>query len=247
MSAEAKITARTGCMRKNVIKCHLAAWMEVCYDILVERNETGQTAAYAKQGMRPLPTGSGFFVPQYVRNDTQTQAGAIRQREIGMAERRRQHGGRRKGVEKEMTQEDKRQALALYFLKGMEAGEIAEQMRVPVSSVLGALGDETLMEPYRRGSEAAKLRAQICVNESADLAARLQAELLRQSDTAQGQRAAKDILDRAGVKTKEGVQSEITIRFAGDVPEIGMPARKGAKEKRMKKRAERKKEEGHDA
>ena len=37
------------------------------------------------------------------------------------------------------------------------------------------------------------------------------------------QRAAKDILDRAGVRMKKEEKGEITIRFLSGMPELGMP------------------------
>ena len=99
---------------------------------------------------------------------------------------------------------DKRcgEVLHAYFEEGLEAEEIARQMKLSQRSVLAVLSDKRRLEPYHTRSEAAKLRAQICVNESAEEAARRQAELMRNqeaSDTV-SQRAAKDILDRAGVR-----------------------------------------------
>ena len=40
------------------------------------------------------------------------------------------------------------------------------------------------------------------------------------------QRAAKDILDRAGVRLAKEEKGEITIRFVSGVPELGMPRRR---------------------
>ncbi|MGN0996481.1 MAG: hypothetical protein ACI4PG_06210 [Candidatus Ventricola sp.] len=119
------------------------------------------------------------------------------------------------------------EALRAYFEEGLEPEEIAARLRVTVRSVLSALGDKRLLEPYHRRSEAAKLRAQICVNESAEEAARRQAELMRNqeaSDTV-SQRAAKDILDRAGVRVPKEDRKEITITFTEGMPDIGMPKR----------------------
>ena len=119
------------------------------------------------------------------------------------------------------------EALRAYFEEGMEPEEIAARLKVTVRTVLAALGDKRLLEPYHRRSEAAKLRAQICVNESAEEAARRQAELMRNqeaSDTV-SQRAAKDILDRAGVRVAREDKKDVTIRFSGEPPKIGMPRR----------------------
>ena len=100
-------------------------------------------------------------------------------------------------------------------------------MKLSQRSVLAVLSDKRRLEPYHTRSEAAKLRAQICVNESAEEAARKQAQLLRDGETAQAvtQRAAKDILDRAGVRVAKEDKKDVTIRFSGETPKIGMPRR----------------------
>lgn len=124
---------------------------------------------------------------------------------------------------------DKRcgEVLHAYFEEGLEAEEIARQMKLSQRSVLAVLSDKRRLEPYHTRSEAAKLRAQICVNESAEEAARKQAQLLRDGETAQAvtQRAAKDILDRAGVRVPKEDRKEITITFTEGMPDIGMPKR----------------------
>lgn len=119
------------------------------------------------------------------------------------------------------------EALRAYFEEGLEPEEIAARMRVSERSVRAVLGDKALLEPYRMRSEAAKLRAQICVNESAEEAARRQAELMRSQEEKSdvSQRAAKDILDRAGVCMPKEGRKEITITFADGMPELGMPRR----------------------
>lgn len=119
------------------------------------------------------------------------------------------------------------EVLHAYFEEGMEAEEIAAEMKLSLRSVLGVLSDERRLAPYHARSEAAKLRAQICVNESAEEAARKQAKLLRDGETAQAvtQRAAKDILDRAGVRVAKADKKDVTIRFAGEAPKPGMPRR----------------------
>ena len=119
------------------------------------------------------------------------------------------------------------EVLHAYFEEGLEAEEIARQMKLSQRSVLAVLSDKRRLEPYHTRSEAAKLRAQICVNESAEEAARKQAQLLRDGETAQAvtQRAAKDILDRAGVRVAREDRKDVTIRFSGETPRIGMPKR----------------------
>jgi len=117
--------------------------------------------------------------------------------------------------------------LKAYFEDGMETEKIAGKLRIAEKTVLGVLSDRTRLEPYHKRSEAAKLRAQICVNESAEEAARKQAELLRDGETAQTvtQRAAVDILNRAGVRMAKEDKSDVRITFSGGTPEIGMPKR----------------------
>ena len=123
------------------------------------------------------------------------------------------------------------ETLQAYFEEGLEAEAIAQKLKVTVRSVERVLGDKTLLKPYQERSEAAKLRAQIYVNESAEEAARRQAELLRADEDEKARRlsqqAAKDILDRAGIRVPKSEKRDITSRFAGGMPEIGMPTRGG--------------------
>ena len=104
---------------------------------------------------------------------------------------------------------------------------IASRLGVSVRSVSAVLRDPAALAPYRARSEAAKLRAQICVNESAEEAAKKQAALLMVETESVRQRAAKDILDRAGVRMAKEDRGDVTIRFAGGAPVLGMPKREG--------------------
>ena len=130
-----------------------------------------------------------------------------------------------------LSEKKKDEALRAYFEEGLEAEEIAKRLKVTVRSIDAVLSDRARLKPYHERSEAAKLRAQICVNENAEEAARRQAELLRADEDEKARRlsqqAAKDILDRAGVRVPKEEKRDITIRFAGGMPEIGMPARSG--------------------
>ncbi|MBR5560161.1 MAG: hypothetical protein IKU73_01965 [Clostridia bacterium] len=122
------------------------------------------------------------------------------------------------------------EALRLYFSCRMEAEEIAQSLGVTQAQVLVALGDLSLLKPYRERVEAAKLRAQICVYEQAEEAAKKQAELVSLGEAAGAQavsqRAAKDILDRAGICVDAQDLRDIRIRFEG-MPPLGMPPSEG--------------------
>jgi len=127
-----------------------------------------------------------------------------------------------------LTQEKKSEVLCAYFEEGMEVEEIAQRLELTAAQVTRALGDSELLEPYRRRSEAAKLRAQIRVNESAEEAVLRQAELMKKEAASESvsQRAAKDILDRAGVRVAKEDKGEIVIRFVNGTPKLGMPKRR---------------------
>lgn len=131
---------------------------------------------------------------------------------------------------KTMNQRERSRALRMYFEEGREVEEIAQTLGRDADEIEDALADPVALERYRKKSEMTKLRAQIRMNESAERAARKQAELL--DDRENGgtptvrQRAAKDILDRAGVRLAKEEKGEITIRFVSGVPELGMPRRR---------------------
>ena len=126
-----------------------------------------------------------------------------------------------------MTKEEREEALRAYFDEGEEVAGIAQRLGCTRGEVAEALCDTEALEPYRRRSEAVRLRAQIRLNESAEQAARMQAALLSGREEGDGvtQRAAKDILDRAGVRVAKEDKKDVTIRFSGETPKIGMPRR----------------------
>ena len=128
-----------------------------------------------------------------------------------------------------LLEEKKKRILCAYFEDEIEPEEIARQMGLSVRTVTGVLSDRKLLEPYRRRSEAAKLRAQICVNETAEEAAKKQAELMRGEETERSvkQRAAMDILDRAGVRVPKEEKKEIRITFTAGMPKLVMPGKRG--------------------
>ena len=128
-----------------------------------------------------------------------------------------------------LSERKRAEALAAYFEEGLEAEEIAARLGVTVGAISGVLRDPRALAPYRARSEAAKLRAQICVNESAEEAARSQAQLLRNEEAEERirQQAAKDILDRAGVRVPKEEKKDIRITFAAGMPKLGMPQRRG--------------------
>lgn len=107
-----------------------------------------------------------------------------------------------------MTESLKSEAVRLYFEENREESEIAEALNISMRQVKTVLGDLARLETYKKRSEAAKLRAQICVNKSAEEAARRQTALLLDGEVNEtiSQRAAKDILDRAGRARAEGKQ-----------------------------------------
>ena len=127
-----------------------------------------------------------------------------------------------------LTREQKEAALDAYFEEGLEVEEIAERIGATAAQVTRTLGDSQLLEPYKRRSEAAKLRAQIRVNESAEEAVMRQAELMKKEKASESvsQRAAKDILDRAGVRVAKEEKGEVVIRFLNGTPRLGMPRRR---------------------
>lgn len=124
-----------------------------------------------------------------------------------------------------MTESMKSEVVRLYFEENREESGIAEELGISLRQVKAVLGDLARLEVYKKRSEAAKLRAQICVNKSAEEAARRQAALLSREEVSEtlSQRAAKDILDRAGVRVPKESRSDVVIRFASGAPPLGMP------------------------
>ena len=124
-----------------------------------------------------------------------------------------------------MTESMKSEVVRLYFEENREEAEIAARLGISLRQAKTVLGDLARLETYKKRSEAAKLRAQICVNKSAEEAARRQAALLLDGEVNEtiSQRAAKDILDRAGVRVPKESRSDVVIRFAQGAPPLGMP------------------------
>lgn len=149
---------------------------------------------------------------------------------------RKRRAGKGGGEMGRMTENMKSEAVRLYFEENREPDDIARQIGASERQVKTILGDLKRLEAYRKKSEAAKLRAQICVYESAEEAARHQAALLSQSEGNDNirQRAAKDILDRAGIRMQKDYGKDIVIRFAAGAPALGMPDVTGGKEEEQK-------------
>ena len=128
-----------------------------------------------------------------------------------------------------MTESMKSEVVRLYFEENREEAEIAARLGISLRQAKTVLGDLARLETYKKRSEAAKLRAQICVNK------RRQAALLLDGEVNEtiSQRAAKDILDRAGVRVPKESRSDVVIRFAQGAPPLGMPesAEKGKEER----------------
>ena len=120
-----------------------------------------------------------------------------------------------------MTESMKSEVVRLYFEENREEAEIAARLGISLRQAKTVLGDLA--------------RAQICVNKSAEEAARRQAALLLDGEVNEtiSQRAAKDILDRAGVRVPKESRSDVVIRFAQGAPPLGMPesAEKGKEER----------------
>lgn len=135
-----------------------------------------------------------------------------------------------------MTESMKSEVVRLYFEENREEAEIAARLGISLRQVKTVLGDLARLETYKKRSEAAKLRAQICVNKSAEEAARRQAALLLDGEVNEtiSQRAAKDILDRAGIRMQKDYGKDIVIRFAAGAPALGMPDGTGGKEEEQK-------------
>ena len=104
--------------------------------------------------------------------------------------------------------------------------EIARRTGAQTGEIFALLNDPKALRPYMARAQAAKLRAQICVNERAEEAAKKQAELIGLGEAAGqqavSQRAAKDILDRAGIGEDTETIRDIRITFEG-MPKLGMP------------------------
>ena len=135
-----------------------------------------------------------------------------------------------------MTESMKSEVVRLYFEENREEAEIAARLGISLRQAKTVLGDLARLETYKKRSEAAKLRAQICVNKSAEEAARRQAALLLDGEVNEtiSQRAAKDILDRAGIRMQKDCGKDVVIRFAAGAPALGMPDGTGGKEEEQK-------------
>ena len=127
-----------------------------------------------------------------------------------------------------MTESMKSEVVRLYFEENREEAEIAARLGISLRQAKTVLGDLARLGTYKK-------RAQICVNKSAEEAARRQAALLLDGEVNEtiSQRAAKDILDRAGVRVPKESRSDVVIRFAQGAPPLGMPesAEKGKEER----------------
>lgn len=121
-----------------------------------------------------------------------------------------------------------REIAELYFIQGLTQAAIAERYSITPQAVSKHLNNDAVLEEYDNRRSAHSLRAKIRLAAAAERAVEVQMgyldmelpinlEYLRQN-------AARDILDRSGIKTEPvSEDNEIKISFVEPFP-LGMPA-----------------------
>ena len=120
-----------------------------------------------------------------------------------------------------------REMADMYFVQGMTQAEIAAHFGITAQAVSKHLNNEAVLNEYDTRRSAHALRAKIRLAAAAERAVEVQMGYLNKELPINleylRQNAARDILDRAGVRTEPVNEDKaITVVFA---VEPGMPAR----------------------
>lgn len=134
--------------------------------------------------------------------------------------------------EKKLTEEQEQEMMVLYYDEGVKQVEIAKIYGVSQTVVSRTLNKPEALAWMLKQTSSKRLRAQILINNQLEAAVGKQVELMNK-ELPEGllylqQNAARDLLDRGGVRVKDEEKQEITVNFAGSQGfDVGMPDHSG--------------------
>ena len=134
--------------------------------------------------------------------------------------------------EKKLTEEQEQEMMVLYYDEGVKQVEIAKMYGVSQTVVSRTLNKPEALAWMLKQTSSKRLRAQILINTQLEAAVGKQVELMNR-ELPEGllylqQNAARDLLDRGGVRVKDEEKQEITVNFAGSPGfDVGMPDHSG--------------------
>lgn len=132
------------------------------------------------------------------------------------------------GAAKKADTSKAEQMAEMYFEQGMTQVEIAKLFNITPQTVSKAINKQEILDAYDKRRNAHSLRAKIRLAAATERAVEVQMQYLNMELPINleylRQNAARDILDRSGIKTEPvGEDNEIIISFK-DMPfEPGMP------------------------
>lgn len=142
-----------------------------------------------------------------------------------MSDKQEEKKGTKKRVR--ITKEIELEFLEKLFHSKKSVSAVADEMGIGRTSAYKILQTSKYNQLYSERADIIAKRTQTFLNMQTMMAAKKQLELMNKelpdSLLYLQQNAARDILDRAGVRAKDESKQEVKITFAGGMPEIGMP------------------------
>lgn len=142
-----------------------------------------------------------------------------------MSDKQEEKKGTKKRVR--ITKEIELEFLEKLFHSKKSVTAVADEMGIGRTSAYKILQTSKYNQLYSERADIIAKRTQTFLNMQTMMAAKKQLELMNKELPDNllylQQNAARDILDRAGVRAKDESKQEVNITFAGGMPEIGMP------------------------
>ena len=131
--------------------------------------------------------------------------------------------------QKILTPEQELEVCELYYEQEMMQIDIAKKYGVSNSTISRVVNKVEHMNAFLKKTTASKVRAQCRINRALDEAVNTQLALMRGQYDDQykylSQNAARDILDRGGVRAEkeEGNEMQVNVTFGGSGMKLGVP------------------------
>ena len=134
---------------------------------------------------------------------------------------------RKTGRTKKIPEKAKKAFVADYFETWDRVEDVAKRHGIGRTAAYEILRTHKYVDRFLDASQAVQARTKIYVNMQAERAARKQAEIMDRELPDHllylVQNAARDILDRAGIREQSEGKQDIHITFGDGMPETGMP------------------------
>ena len=127
-----------------------------------------------------------------------------------------------------LSEKDKKEICKAYYVDLRTLRDIAKEYDVSHVTIHAIVSNPKMQREYKRRAESSKIRNELRLAQASEDALDKQIELLQKPlDDAYlyiNQNAARDIMDRVGLRAKDESKQDVTITFGvAGIPEVNMP------------------------